>query len=267
MPGVKQRQFQGGPMPLQDNMEIISVDDHMIEPPRVWQDRLPAKHLELGPKIVEDEQGHHVWLYENRIYANFGLNAVAGKPYEEYGLEPLRYEDMIPGCYEPAARVKDMDLDGVKAAVCFPTFPGFAGRVFAQADDKALALLCVRAWNDFSVDEWSGSAPDRLIPLAIMPFWDADATAAEIRRVAAKGAKAITFPENPSPLGFPSFHTDFWEPMWDALEETGTPMQLHFGSSSQVPGYSEDAPFAVSIATFATNLMWSAVDLSLSPVF
>jgi predicted TIM-barrel fold metal-dependent hydrolase len=257
---------RGDGVPLQDYMEIISVDDHLIEPPHVWQDRLPEKYREAGPRIVENEQGRHVWLYEDRVYVNFGLNAVAGKPPEQFGTDPLRYEDMIPGCYDPAARVKDMDLDGVKAAICFPTFPGFAGRVFAEGEDKDLALLCVQAWNDFSVDEWSATASDRLIPLAIVPFWDPVATAAEIRRVAARGAKAVTFPESPAPLGLPSFHTDHWEPVFDALEETGLPMQMHFGSSSHSPGFSADAPFAVAIATFGTNLMWAAVDLILSPV-
>jgi predicted TIM-barrel fold metal-dependent hydrolase len=94
------------------------------------------------------------------------------------------------GCYDPAQRVKDMDLDGVHAALCFPSFPSFGGGVFQRAKDKELALACVRAWNDFQLDEWCAAAPDRLIPLSLVPTWDPDLAAAEVERVAAKGSIA-----------------------------------------------------------------------------
>ena len=253
-------------MPLQDHHKIISVDDHLIEHPRVWLDRLPEKFRAAGPQIIEDEKGHHVWRYEGRTYPQIGLNAVAGKDPKDYGIEPVRYEDMIPGCYDPRARVKDMDLDGVQAAACYPSFPGFAGRVFLQAQDRELAHLCVQAWNDFSVDEWAGSAPDRFIPLAMLPVWDVEACVKEIYRVAAKGTRTITFPENPAQLGLPSYHTDHWDPLFSAMEETQLPLSLHFGSSSLVPGFAADAPLAVSISLYATNLMWTTSDLLFSGV-
>ena len=120
-------------MPLQDHMQIVSVDDHLIEHPRVFTDRLAAKYLAEGPRIVEDEKGRHIWHFEDKLFPYIGLNAVAGKTPEQYGLEPLRFDDMIPGCYDPAERVRDMDVDGVQAACCFPSFPGFGGRVFLQA--------------------------------------------------------------------------------------------------------------------------------------
>ena len=165
-------------MPLLDDMQLISVDDHLVEPPNLWTDRLPAKFRAPGPHIVEEavagrsgEAPAHVWVYEDGRFPQIGLNAVAGKDPKDYGTEPMRYSDMIPGCYEPQARVIDMDLDGVQAALCFPSFPRFAGTVFLEAADKELALLCVRAWNDFMIDEWCGSAPDRFIPIVIMPLW------------------------------------------------------------------------------------------------
>jgi predicted TIM-barrel fold metal-dependent hydrolase len=264
-------------MPLQDYMKIMSVDDHLIEPPTVWQDRLPAKYREAGPQIIENEQGHHVWLYEGRTYPQIGLNAVAGKDAHEYGMDPVRYDDMIPGCYDPVARVKDMDLDGVQSAMCYPSLPGFAGGTFFRADDKTLAALCVEAWNDFHLDEWRASAPERFIPLSLVPFWDPVAAAKEIERVAEKGSRAISFPESPVPMGLPSFHTDHWDRMFDACEAADMPLCLHFGSSGFVPSFGDmggnvntpdvtQAPFAVAIALFATNLMWATVDLLLSPV-
>jgi predicted TIM-barrel fold metal-dependent hydrolase len=263
-------------VPLQDHMKIVSVDDHLIEHPRVWLDRLPAKFREDGPQIIETEQGHHVWQYEGNRFPYIGLNAVAGKDPKDFGIEPVRYDDMIPGCYDPVARVKDMDLDGVHAALCFPSFPGFGGGVFKRAKDPELALACVQAWNDFSIDEWCGSAPDRYVPLAILPVWDPVAAAKEVERVAAKGARTVSFPDSPVPLGMPSFHSDHWTPLWDACEANDMPVALHFGSGSYVPGFSftskpanspvtqDETPFAVAVTLFGTNLMWSTVDLLLS---
>jgi predicted TIM-barrel fold metal-dependent hydrolase len=262
-------------MPLQDWMKIISVDDHVIEHPRVWQDRLPARHHPEGPQIIETAEGHHVWRYEGQLYPQIGLNAVAGKPPSEYGMEPVRYDHMIPGCYDPIERIKDMDIDGVHAALCFPSFPGFGGGVFQRGKDKELALECVRAWNDFQVDEWCASAPERLIPLGLLPTWDPALAAAEVERLARIGTKAVSFPDSPVPLGLPSFHhKTHWEVLWDALEAADMPVCLHFGSGSYVPGFSfagpqspeDSAPFAVAIATFSTNLMWSTADLVFSGV-
>lgn len=119
-------------MPLQDHMQIVSVDDHLIENPRVWLDRLPSKYHDVCPQIVE-AQGHQMWRYEGRTYPQIGLNAVAGKESKDFGMEPVRYDDMIPGCYDPKARVQDMDVDGVQAACCYPSFPGFAGGTFGPA--------------------------------------------------------------------------------------------------------------------------------------
>lgn len=131
-------------MPLQPSMKLLSVDDHLIEPPHVWTDRLPKKYIEDGPRIVEfPREGKppvHQWVYEGRSYPNIGLNAVAGKSPEEFGVDPVRYDDMIPGCYDPKARLADMDIDGVHAMLCFPSFPRFCGTVFLEGEDKDLAL-------------------------------------------------------------------------------------------------------------------------------
>lgn len=258
-------------MPLQPWMKLLSTDDHLIEHPAVWSDRLPEKYRETGPRIVEQPRAGgppaEVWLYEGRVYPYIGLNAVAGKTPEEFGVDPTRYDEMIPGCYDPKARLVDMDLDGVWGALCFPSFPRFAGTVFLEGEDKELALLCVQAWNDFVLDEWCAPARDRFIPVVILPLWDVSLCVAEIHRSAAKGAKAISFPENPVPLGLPSFHTDHWDPVFSAAEETGMPLTMHFGTSGRPPITAPEAPMAVMITLFGCNSMYATADLLFSPVF
>ncbi|MEO9329027.1 amidohydrolase family protein [Gordonia aurantiaca] len=259
-------------MPLQDHMQLISTDDHLIEHPMLWQDRLPSKYRESGPRIVEKvmNEGNppaQVWQWEGRIYPYIGLNAVAGKKPEEYGAEPVRYDDMLPGCYDPKARLADMDIDGVHAALCFPSFPKFAGTVFLQGEDKELAHLCVQAWNDYVLDEWCPTAPDRYIPMTIMPLWDVDLCIKEIERTIDRGARAISFVENPVPLGLPSFHTDHWDRFFSACEEYEQVLSIHFGTSGKPPITAPEAPMAVMIALFGCNSMYATADLLFSPVF
>ena len=252
---------------LPDDVQIISVDDHVIEHPNVWLDRVPSKYRDVAPRIERGADGNDYWVYEGEQAGNFALNAVAGKDPHEYGLDPRTYDDMLPGCHDIADRIKDMDLEGVHAQLCFPNMGGFAGRVFWQAKDKDLALLCVQAYNDYILDEWCAYAPDRQIPLVMLPFWDVQASVAEVERTAAKGARSATFLEAPHRLGLPSYHTDHWDPLFAAAQEAQMPLSLHFGSGGDSLGYPPDANFCVSIAMMGMNSMAATIDLIMSPVF
>ncbi len=134
-----------------DDMIMVSVDDHLVEPPDVFEGRLPARYRDLGPRVVRQADGSDVWLFNGSKIPNIGLNAVAGRPKEEYGLEPTAFDEMRPGCWDIHERVKDMNAGGVLGSMCFPSFPGFSARLFAAADDKELAAAVVRAYNDWHV--------------------------------------------------------------------------------------------------------------------
>ena len=114
-----------------------------------------------------------------------------------------------------------MSANGVLGSLCFPSFPQFCGQLFARTEDKDVALAMVRAYNDWHIDEWCGSHPGRFIPCALPAIWDPEVMAAEIRRVAKKGCHALTFSENPSKLGWPSIHSDHWDPVWQACSDEG----------------------------------------------
>jgi predicted TIM-barrel fold metal-dependent hydrolase len=252
---------------LLDSVRIVSVDDHLIEPPHLWESRLPAKFREDGPRVVKDERGFDVWLYAGTRTEQYGLASVAGLSYEEISTKPVNFDYMRPGSYDPVARLADMDQDGVWAQLLFPQFARFSGHRFLEAGSRELAQLCVEAYNDFMIDEWCATAPDRYIPMIILPQWDPQLSAKEIERTAGMGAKAITFSENPTFLGLPSWHTEYWDPVFAAAQDADLPLCLHIGSSTRVVDHSEDSPYPVHVAVVGCNSMVAAADLVFSPVF
>lgn len=251
-----------------ENWTIISVDDHVLEPPDTWRNRLPAKHREGGPHLVRDDQGE-AWVYESRRMPTVGLEVAAALdwPPDTFQWDPVPYAEMPPGAHDPLARVGDMDRDGVLASVLFPSqFTGFCGSAFFQGSDRELALLCVQAWNDFMLDEWCGAAPGRFIPQIILPLWDVPACVHEIERNAAKGARSIAFCENPSRHGFPSIFSSerHWDPVFAAAQATGMLLNMHIGSSSFIPITAGDAPLSVMIGIASFNAFYSFADWLLS---
>ena len=243
---------------------LFSVDDHIVEPADVWSSRVPAKYRDVAPHVVS-EDGREFWCWENTREATMGLNAVAGKPRNEWGMEPARFSDMIDGCYNPTARAADLLSNGIFASVAFPTLPGFGGRKFATFNDKDLALECVRAWNDFVIDEWCGAAPEVFVPMTIAPTWDADLAAAEIRRCLDRGAKALCWIEDPANIGLPGYHTDYWDPMWDVCQEAELPVCMHIGSASASVSLEGLIPIVQIAAAFA-GAAHSSVNMMCSPI-
>ena len=183
--------------------KIVSVDDHVVEPAHVWQTWLPEKHRALGPRIErrysvgerpvgggafaeqwgDDGKPVDCWIYEDRLaMVHRRMFAAVGFTRDEMKPLAMSYDEMRPGCYDPKARLDDMDNNWVEASLCFPTFPRFCGQTFLEGKDHDLGLACVRAYNDWMVEEWCGDSGGRLIPLIIIPLWDGELAAAEIRR-------------------------------------------------------------------------------------
>ena len=228
---------------------LISVDDHVLEPAHVWQDRVPSRYRDAAPRLRRDAEGE-AWVYDGKRMVTPGLGAVAGKSREEFSFEPITYDEMRPGCYDSVARLEDMNRAGVLASLCFPSFPRFCGQVFLEAKDRQLALLCVQAYNDWMIDEWCGRAPGRYIPLTLIPLWDPALAAAEVRRTAAKGSRAVSFSENPAMLGLPTVQSreGHWDPLMAACEETDTVVCMHIGSSSKRYTMSDESPMLVTMS-------------------
>ena len=273
---------------MADIPRILSVDDHVVEPPDLWTSRLPAKYQDRCPRVERDsavfnfEGGEFTyqkgvpggaecdwWLYDDLVYPFPKLSAASG--FETLDVEPVTFDQIRPGGWKQADRLADMTANHVDASLCFPNvLPRFCGQTFLEREDKELALLCVQAYNNWMIDEWcAGDGRGRLIPLTLIPLWDPAAAALEVHRCADKGSFAVAFSENPYHLGLPSIHDKdrFWDPFLTACQETDTVVCMHIGSSSKMPATSPDAPFSVSSTITFANAMGSMCDYILSGVF
>ncbi len=264
---------------------IVDLDAHVVEPPDVWSSRLPARYRDAGPRVlylpagqpkldgggyIEEPgtEGDPVawWAYEDHRYSVKRLIAAAGYPADEITMQGITFDQMRPGCWQPAARLADMDVNGVEAQLAFPNYPRFCGQLFLRGRDRELALLCVRAYNDWMVEEWCGGSGGRLIPLCLVPLWDTGLAADEVRRNAARGVRAVAFSELPPYLGLPSIYSGYWDPLFTACAETGTVLAMHIGSGTKTPQTSDDAPEAVASTIIFGNSVASLTDFLLSGV-
>ena len=242
-------------------LRIVSVDDHLIEPPDLFEGRMPTELEDRAPRIVTFPDGRQAWEYEGGLYPNIGLNAVVGRPRDEWSMEPANFDEMRRGCWDIDARIDDMDAAGIAASVCFPSLiAGFSGSVFSRSKDPELGLACVRAWNDWHHEVWAGTHPGRIIPTQITWLQDPDVAAELVRANAGLGFRALSFAEFPSKLGLPSLHSGHWDPVLQACEETGTVVCLHTGSSSWAPVPSDDPPFELLPTLFPMNAFLAAAD-------
>jgi predicted TIM-barrel fold metal-dependent hydrolase len=266
--------------------KFISVDDHVVEPQRLWQDRLPASRQEDGPRVKRqkgqvvysplgqpgfavgdgpDDRWCDVWYYEDTLWPLHAAYAAVGPTANLSSKTALTYDDLLPGCFDQAHRLADMDTNHTEASLCFPTVPRFCGQLFINRKDVDLALLCVQAYNDWMIEDWCGGpGAGRLIPLTLVPLWDPELAAAEVRRCADLGSHAVAFSESPSELGLPSIHTGEWEPFFAACAETNTVINMHIGSSSKQPQTSPGAPIIAMVALTSENSVHALVDWLLS---
>jgi predicted TIM-barrel fold metal-dependent hydrolase len=245
--------------------KIISVDDHVVEPPDLWTSRVSKKfgdripHVErdrikmsyIGREMtfergVKDGEWCDLWVYDGYQFPFTKVIAAIG--FENLENDPVTFDSIHPSAWIQKDRITAMDVDHLEASMCYPNvFSRFCGQTFLERDDKELSLECVRAYNDWMLDEWcAGDGYGRLLPLTIVPLWDVELATRELRRCAEKGTLAVSFSENPYQLGLPSLHSGKWDPFFRACDELNVVLCMHIGSSSNMPSTSPDAPYIIS---------------------
>lgn len=241
---------------------IISVDDHVLEPPHMFSRRVPVGMQGRVPYVEVSADGTPYWVIEDARVGITITNGAVGRPRHEWAGDRLhRYEEFREGVWNSTARLADMDLTGVWAQVCFPSMIwGFAGRVFSQMKDEDAGLAALRAYNDWMLEEWCGPHRDRYVLSQLPWLKDPRVAAQEVRRNAGRGFRTVSFSENPEPLGFGSLHDSHWDPFFAACEETGTVINLHVGSSGEVFQPSQHSPHETMSALFPISGVIAAVN-------
>jgi predicted TIM-barrel fold metal-dependent hydrolase len=240
---------------------IISVDDHVLEPANLFQDRVPAAVRDAAPRVVTAEDGAPWWLIDGVQVPILMVNGGSGRVVEEWDLVASDYTEFRPGIWDSNLRLRDMDLTGVWASLCFPSaIWGFAGTRFSKMSDPDVGLACLRAYNDWMIDEWCAADRNRYIPCQLPWMRDPEQAAREIWSNAERGVRAVSFSENPEGLGFPNVYDRCWDPFFAACEQTQTVVNLHVGSSGTVYRPSSSSGDPVSTAMFPVSGIGALVD-------
>ena len=261
---------------------IVSVGDHVVEPAHVWRHWLPSRFRDAGPRVERRRLGGLVhiggtryeyeidpadgsgewcdlWVYDDRVRPHKRHQAAVGHERDESTVQPITYEEMRPGCFDPTARIDDLFHDGIDRSLTFPTFPRSCGQTFLEGSDQELALACVRAYNDWLIEDWCSDSRGVLVPVGIVPLWDPDLAAAEVRRNAERGCRAVAFPDRPARLDLPTIHTGWWGPLIVACAETDSIVCVAIGSTAQPPT-ARDATADVAETTSVNDAMASLSD-------
>src|SRR5215207_1844648 len=158
-----------------DDMILLSIDDHIIEPPDLFDDYIPEKFKSQAPvyRPGAGPNARGAWIFQGQETGNPGLGCIASWPHDEWGWDPVGYEEMRPAVYDIELRVRDMDANGQFTAMCFPTFPGFNGMSLANSTiDRELSNVVIAAYNDWHIEQLAEAHPGRFLPLAIVPVYD-----------------------------------------------------------------------------------------------
>lgn len=215
---------------LFDRFSVIDVDTHLTEPPDVWTARMPASMADQVPHI-ERINGQDVWMAAGERIGAPGYYSMAGWNGIMPESIPNTFDDIAPAMYDSTARVRFLDAEGIHAQVLYPNVGGFGNGYFLRLGDRELVAQCVRAYNDFLTD-WTSVAPDRLIAVTALPFWDLELAVAELDRCLANGHKAVNFCNQPQDYGQPPLAHPHWDPVWARAQEAGISVSFHVGGGS-----------------------------------
>lgn len=216
---------------------FIDVDAHITEPGDVWTARVPVHLRDRAPRLERQPDGRDLWhVGDSTPLVPVGHTAVAGWP-DPFPAGPRNMDEVPLAAFDPHARLEYLDSIGAWAQALYPNVAGFGNQSFLALEDDELMLACVRAYNDFLVD-WCSADPRRLLPVMATPFWDVDASVAEVQRCAALGHRGVLFTGEPQHFDLPYLGDHHWDPLWSAVQEAGLPVSFHIGSADFTSGFS-----------------------------
>jgi uncharacterized protein len=240
-------------------VRVIDADSHLTEPPTLWVDELPAKWRDQGPRAeLDSTSGALRWRLSGKWL--FGLGSVSHAGWREFPpSRPPHFEDIKPACYDPHERVKWLDEHHVTAQVLYPNLTAFEGHAIMALQEPDLQLAILRVYNDYLVD-FSSKAPGRFIPIASLPFWDLEASIAEMKRCAENGHRGVLWAATLAKHGLPASTDPYWDRFYAAAEDMGMSINLHVGvgwtSDEMANMAGRDMAFDLADTAGRTALSW-----------
>ena len=220
---------------IADNIKIIDVDSHIVEPPDLWTKRLSHKWDPSDlPQLRHNPDANEDWWYvAGKPEVPLGMSSMAGWN-EYYPDRPKTFDDLPDsGMYDAKERLVRMDEMGIFAQLLYPNVSGFGSGNFGRMQPE-LALDCIRTYNDF-LSEWTEADTARLIPLTALPLWDIDIAIKEIERTHANGHKGLVMSAHPDRFSAPMLADPYWFPLWEVAQERDLPINFHIGSGGVSP--------------------------------
>ena len=254
-------------MAITDRIQVVDADSHVSEPYDLWTSRVSTKKWgENVPHVIPDpreprEEGrpvNDVWVFGDEVVMEAGKLAMAGHK-EYFPSHPRTLADGHPAAYDARERIKYLDAEGLHAQVLYPNVGGFGAGRFLKLGEPALMLECVRAYNDFMHD-WCSIAPNRLIPIMSLPFWDLQESIDEARRCAKLGHKGILFGSHTHTFGQPFLADPYWDPVWAVAQDLELSINFHIGAASDEAKGARRPPGFPAAALGARNAVTSFFD-------
>jgi uncharacterized protein len=212
-------------MGIADQYAVIDCDTHLVEPPDLWTSRMPKKWGNVIPHVETLADGSEHWFTGDlKLSAAAGAGAFIG--WDHFPPDcPTRWSDVDVSAWDAKARLARMDEYGIHAQILYPNV-GLCNGGFIQGEGRQLRIEMLKVYNDYQT-EWSSIAPDRFVPITVLPFWDLQATIGEIQRCAEMGHRGIIFTQDPGAFGQPVLTDRYWDPMWATAQELGLPVNFH----------------------------------------
>jgi predicted TIM-barrel fold metal-dependent hydrolase len=211
---------------------IIDCDSHFTEPADLWSSRVQGAWRDRMPtqKTIE---GKTSWYIDGELWASTGGNTIkrgGEKILGEHIIQP--FEQIDPAAWSVKERLEMMDAMGVYAQVVYPNAVGFASNHIFAIEDNEQRTIVLQTYNDFFMDLQEESG-DRLIPQPVLPVWDMDLTVKEMERLIERGARGFTLSDKPELIGLPELNAEYFAPMWELFNESGTVASFHIGSGAR----------------------------------
>jgi predicted TIM-barrel fold metal-dependent hydrolase len=225
-------------------IKVIDVDTHLTEPHDMWTSRAPAKWKERVPQVKMID-GKRQWVIDGDHPMAIANPSSVVRPdgAKARGIEFLKWEieEVHPGSYDVKSRLAFMDGEGIWAQIIYPNLLGFGGLRAATLDPE-LRVLCTQIFND-AMAEVQQQSGNRIFPMALMPWWDMDATIKEVRRCHAMGLKGINTNSSPHDHKVPDLGEPHWDPLWEICSDLNLPINFHIGSSTEGIDWFGKAPW------------------------